>query len=107
MRLTVTLGLYYVALRAFNETNHGFPIFSCNIKVIKCGSDMPHERVPVLFVNAHARVRSLHVASRVDHRTTCDVTQEIDQKLQFALQAVLTAMRPEAAELLIRHQPPN
>jgi hypothetical protein len=33
----------------------------------------------------------------IKHRAASDVAQEIDQKLQFALQSVLSAMGPEAA----------
>jgi hypothetical protein len=39
----------------------------------------------------------LSFRARCTPSTTGDVTQKIDQKLQFALQAIFTAMGPEAA----------
>src|SRR6266481_5660673 len=46
-----------------------------------------------------------HVSASVVNRSACALAQEIDQKLFFTLDAVLSPMRPETTELRIFVEP--
>src|SRR5712692_4271642 len=66
---------------------------------------MTEEHVPVALADAHASVGEHHVPAAVVHRPARARAEEVDQELLLALDAVLPAMRPEAAELRIGPEP--
>jgi hypothetical protein len=66
---------------------------------------MTEEHVSVALASAHAPVSEHHVSAAIIHRSTGARAEEVDQELLLALDAVFTAMRPEAAELGIRAKP--
>src|SRR5262249_5844674 len=66
---------------------------------------MTEEHVPVALIDAHASVGEHHVPAAVVHRSARARTEEVDQELFLAHDAVFPRMRPEAAELRIGFEP--
>src|SRR5437667_823631 len=66
---------------------------------------MTEEHVPVAFADAHASVGEHHVPAAIVHRSARARAEEVDQELLLALDAVFSAMRPEAGELGIGLEP--
>ena len=66
---------------------------------------MTEEHVPVALADAHASVGEHHVPAAVVHRGARARAEEVDQELLLTLDAVLSAMCPEAAELRIGLEP--
>src|SRR3989441_4162253 len=62
---------------------------------------MTEEHVPIALADAHASVGEHHVPAAVVHRSARTRTEEVDQELLLARDAVFPAGRPEAAELCI------
>jgi hypothetical protein len=58
------LGFYDVAFSTLNKAYDGFTILSGKTKVIQRAVEVAEERLPVLFVDAHALVRGFHAASQ-------------------------------------------
>jgi hypothetical protein len=63
------------------------------------------EHVPVALADPHPPVGERHVPAAVVHWSAGAPAEEIDQELLLALDAVLSAMRPETAELWIALKP--
>src|SRR5207247_10441897 len=66
---------------------------------------MTEEHVPVTLADAHTSVGERHVPATIVHRSARTRTEEVDQELLLALDAVFPAMRPEAGELRIGPEP--
>src|SRR5438552_15113359 len=66
---------------------------------------MTVEHVPVTLADAHTSVGERHVPATIVHRSARARTEEVDQELLLALDAVFPAMRPEAGELRIGPEP--
>jgi hypothetical protein len=66
---------------------------------------MTEEHVPVALADAHASVGEHHVPAAIVHWPARARAEEVDQELLLAVDAVLPAMRPEAAELRIGPEP--
>src|SRR5260370_36723007 len=66
---------------------------------------MAEEHVPVALADAHASLAQRHVPAAIVHGAARARAEEIDQELLLTLDAVLSAMCPEAAELRIGLEP--
>src|SRR5216683_5372004 len=66
---------------------------------------MAEEHIPVALADAHASVAQPHVPAAIVHGAARARAEEIDQELLLTLDAVLSAMCPEAAELRIGLEP--
>src|SRR5216683_3714851 len=66
---------------------------------------MAEEHIPVALADAHASVAQRHVPAAIVHGAARARAEEIDQELLLTLDAVLSAMCPEAAELRIGLEP--
>src|SRR5262249_11391603 len=63
------------------------------------------EHLPVALADAHAPVGERHVAAAIVHPPARARAEEVDQELLLARDAVVPAVRPEAAELRIGPEP--
>src|SRR5271168_760723 len=70
-------------------------------------SSVSEEHIPVALADLHATMGQQHFSAPVVDRSTCALAQEINQKLLLALDAIFSAMRPEATELRIVVEPPH
>jgi hypothetical protein len=66
---------------------------------------MTEEHAPIALADAHASVAERHVPPAIVHRSARARAEEVDQELLLTLDAVLSAMCPEAAELRIGLEP--
>src|SRR6266849_2162501 len=75
------------------------------LELRQCRAGVAEEHVPVALADAHASMTERHVPAAVVHRSARARAEEVDQQLLLALDAVLSAMGPEAAELRICLKP--
>src|SRR5215831_5500647 len=66
---------------------------------------MTKKHIPVALVDAHASVSQHHVPAAVVHWSARTGTEEVDEELLLALDAVFGTMCPEAAELRVGPKP--
>src|SRR5438034_15401 len=71
------------------------------LELRQCRARVTEEHVPVALADAHASMAERHVPAAVVHRPARARAEEVDQQLLLALDAVLPAMGPKAAELRI------
>src|SRR5437762_1632685 len=91
-----------VRLERLDERDH-FPLFHLGHLQLRQGrGGMTEEDVPVALADPHASMAERHVPAGVVRRAPRAVAEEIDQELLLAPDAVVPAMRPEAAQLRIR-----
>src|SRR5207302_2310943 len=76
-----------------------------DVELVERSDEMLHRRVPILFRDAEARVRGLHVAADVDARAARRRAELIDDKLPYALERVGAVPGEKARELRIADQP--
>src|SRR5882724_11930641 len=92
---------HYLLLETPDKPDH-FALFSLgHLELRECRRGMPQEHIPVALADTHASVTERHVPTPVVHRPARAATEEVDQELLLAHDAVLSAMRPKAAELRI------
>src|SRR5467141_2382883 len=75
------------------------------LELRQCRARVTEECGPVALADAHASMADRHVPAAVVHRPARARAEEVDEQLLLALDAVLPAMGPEAAELRIGLEP--
>src|SRR5262252_2174962 len=92
-------------LQALDERDHLVPLAFGDVELRQGRARMAEEHLPVALADAHAAVRERHVAAAIVHRPARARAEEVDQELLLAGDAVVPAVRPEAAELWIGPEP--
>lgn len=97
------LGFDNLPLQGLHESDHLAPLSRRDLKRVQGGSDMTHKRRPIGVSNLHPLIGRLHVSTRVTHEAAGARTENINQELLLAPDAVLSSVLPEPFQPRTRH----